>query len=217
MAYAAPLHKLGPFDSFGQAVLEFLGDPTPYMPPSRLRWSRLLRRPVMDMEDDDDEFEVQVLRGELIRFGDTPIQCTWRRNENAMPTVARCPARAAPRHAWCVAVLSTRQDGDFFEAWRRRYRNDWPLVRVRRAGIVVARVTVETESVHPQLYKHCRRHATFADAWRALEACYVGPPELQTISQILGRNVATNVQRDGALQQLRDMVREDYPSSAWAI
>ena len=73
MAYAAQLDKLGPFDGFGQAVLEFIGDPMPYMPPSRLRWSRLLRRPVMDLEDADDEFEVQVLRGELVRFGDTQI------------------------------------------------------------------------------------------------------------------------------------------------
>ena len=34
MAYAAQLHKLGPFEGFGEAVLEFVGNPTPYMPPS---------------------------------------------------------------------------------------------------------------------------------------------------------------------------------------
>ena len=216
MAYAAQLHKLGPFDGFGQAVLEYIGDPTPYMPPRRLYWSRLLNRPVMDLEDDDDEFEVQVLRGELIRFGDVPIQHTWRRSENALATVTRGPARAAPRHAWCVAVLSTHQDLDFFAAWRRTYRNDWPLVRQRTAGIV-APVSVETEYVHPQLLKYCQRHATFADAWRALEVCYIGSPEVYAVSLIVGRNAFTNVQRDNSLRRLRELVREDYPSIAWAI
>ena len=217
MAYAAQLCKLGPFGGFGQAVLEFIGDPTPYMPPSRLRWSRLLRRPVMDLEDTDGEFETQVLRAELIRFGDTQVQYVWRRSENALPTVTRGPARAAPRHAWCVGVLSTRQDGDLFEAWRRTHNAEWPLVRVRRAGIVVVRVTVEMEYVHPQLIKYCRVQATFADVWNALEACYEGSPEIQAVGQVMGRNTFLHVQRDDALRHLRELVREVYPSIVWAI
>ena len=215
MAYAAQLYKLGPFEGFGQAVLEFVGDPTPLMPPSRLRWSRLLHRPVMDPEDEEGDFEVQVLRGELIRFGDTQIQYTWRRNENALPTVTRGPARAAPRHAWCVAVLNTHQDGDFFEAWRLEHNAEWPLVRTPLPS--TGRMTVTAERAHPQLADHVGNYLQFADAWNALEACYIGPPHVDALSQLLGRSTVLNVQRDRALQQLRDMVRAEGLSFAWAI
>jgi hypothetical protein len=217
MASAAQLHKLGPFEGFGEAVLEFVGNPTPYMPPSRLQWSRRLNRPAMDPEDEEDVFEVQVLRGELIRFGNVEIQYMWRRNENALPTVARGPARAAPRHAWCVSVLSTHQDGDFFEAWRQTHNAEWPLVRTPLPPIPGSRMTASVERPHPQLAKHTEYYLQFADAWNALEACYIGPPHVDEMSQFLGRSVVLNVQRDRALQQLRDMVRAEGLSFAWAI
>ena len=158
-----------------------------------------------------------MLRGELIRFGDSQIQYTWRRNENALSTVTRGPARAAPRHAWCVSVLSTHQDGDFFEAWRRTHNADWPLVRVPMASAVGTRMTVSMEYIHPQLAQYCRHYANFEDVWTALEACYDGSPEIQAFSRLMGRNTVLHVHRDGALQQLREMVREGGYSFAWAI
>ena len=213
MASAAQLHKMAPFAGFEGMLLEFLGNPTPYMPPSRLQWSRRLNRPVMDPEDEEDVFEVQVLRGELIRFGTVEIQYMWRRNENALPTVARGPVRAAPRHAWCVGILSTHQDGDFFEAWRQTHNAEWPLVRTPMPSI--GRMMATAERPHPQLQKYCALYMRFVDAWNALEACYIGPPHVDEMSQFLGRSVVLNVQRDRALQQLRDMVRD--LSFAWAI
>ena len=71
--------------------------------------------------------------------------------------------------------------------------------------------------VHPQLYKYCRVHATFADVWNALEACYEGSPEIQGVSELLGRNTFLHVQRDSALRHLLELVREVYPSIVWAI
>ena len=139
----------------------------------------------------------------------------WRRNENALPTVARGPARAAPRHAWCVAVLSTHQDGDFFEAWRRTHNAEWPLVRTPLPS--TGRMTVTVERAHPQLADHVENYLQFADAWNAVEACYIGPPHVDALSQLLGRSTVLNVQRDRALQQLRDMVRAEGLSFAWAI
>ena len=215
MASAAQLHKMAPFAGFEGMLLEFLGNPTPYMPPSRLQWSRRLNRPVMDPEDEEGVFEAWVLRGELIRFGTVEIQYMWRRNENALPTVARGPARAAPRHAWCVAVLSTHQDGDFFEAWRRTHNAEWPRVRTPLPS--TGRMTVSVERAHPQLADHVGNYLQFADAWNAVEACYIGPPHVDALSQLLGRSTVLNVQRDRALQQLRDMVRAEGLSFAWAI
>ena len=212
MAYAAQLHKLELFPGFDRLILELVGNPTPYMPPSRLRWSRLLLRPTMDPEDDEEQFEVLVLRGEMIRFGDVQIQYMWRRNENALPTTARGPARAAPRHAWCIGALSTHQDGDFFEAWRQTHNADWPYVRAHSRAM---RMTVDATYVHPQLFAFFRRHANFMDAWDAVEACYIGSPEVDATTRLLGRNVWLNVQRDGALRHLREMARN--LSFAWAI
>ena len=214
MAFAAQLHKMGPFEGFGQAVLEFVGNPTPHMPPSRLQWTRRLNRPVMDPEDEEDEFEVLVLRGEMIRFADTQVQYYWRRNENALPTVGRGPARAAPRHAWCMGVVSSHQDRDFFEAWRREHNADWPHVRVRSRAI---RMTVDATYVHPQLFEFFRHHVNFMDAWNAVQACYEGSPEIQATTQVLGRNVWLHVQRDAALQHLRGLTREADLSFTWAI
>ena len=71
--------------------------------------------------------------------------------------------------------------------------------------------------VHPQLIKYCRVHATFADVWNALEACYEGSPEIKAVGQVMGRNAFLHVQRDDALRHLRELVREVYPSIAWAI
>ena len=229
MASAAQLYKMGPFEGFGEAVLDFLGNPTPYMPPSRLQWSRRLNRPCMDPEpflmdpnhlftdpeDDEDVFEVMVLRGEMIRFGNVEVQYAWRRNENALPTITRGPARAAPRHAWCMGVLNTHQDDDFFEAWRRTHNARWPFVRTTLPPVPGSRMTTAVERPHPQLLAHFHRSANFADAWAAVEACYIGSPEIDATAQALGRNVWLNVQRDGALRRLREMAHD--LSFAWAI
>jgi hypothetical protein len=229
MAYAAQLHKLDLFPGFDRLVLEFVGNPTPYMPPSRLRWSRRLNRPCMDPEpmvmdpnhlftdpaDDEDFFEVLVLRGEMIRFGDTEVQYTWRRSENELPTITRGPARAAPRHAWCMSVLNTRQDDDFFEAWRLSHNAMWPFVSTPIPRAPGSRMGVAVQNPHPQLVAYFNRSGNFADAWAAVEACYIGSPEIDAASQALGRNAWLNVQRDGALRRLREMARN--LSFAWAI
>jgi hypothetical protein len=229
MAYAAQLHKLELFPGFDGMILDFLGNPTPHMPPRRLHWSRRLNRPCMDPEPelmdpdhlftdpagDEDAIEVLVLRGEMIRFGDTEVQYAWRRNENELPTITRGPARAAPRHAWCMGVLNTHQDDDFFEAWRRTHNARWPFVGTPAPSAPGSRMRVSIHSIHPQLLAHFNRSANFADAWAAVEACYIGSPEIDAASQALGRNAWLHVQRDSALRRLREMAR-NLPF-AWAI
>ena len=46
---------------------------------------------------------------------------------------------------------------------------------------------------------------------------YEGPPTTYAISRALGRNVWTNVQRDAALERVRELARRIYPSIVWAI
>ena len=80
-----------------------------------------------------------------------------------------------------------------------------------------ANVTVETSQIHPQIFHYCRLHGTFADAWNAVEACYEGSPEIRAVSHLMGRNTWLHVQRDSALRHLRELVREENLSFAWAI
>ena len=199
---AAQLWHMDIYPGFGEEVLAYLHDPTPYMPPSRLFWTRRLNRPAMDPEDGDRVFDVQVFRGEMIRFGDTPVQYLWRHHEAALPKAVRGPVRAAPRHAWCVAILNTNQDGDFWEQWRQRYGTDWPY-----AG----------QTVHPQLLKYSRVFTDFVRVWLMQEDCYVGNREMQAASEILGRNIVLDIQRDRMLHRLRQFARENEFSFAWAI
>ena len=78
-------------------------------------------------------------------------------------------------------------------------------------------MSVSIERPHPQLLKYCDLFASFSDAWNAVEACYIGPPHVEALSRLLGRNTALNAQRDRSLQNLRDMVRAEGLSFAWAI
>jgi hypothetical protein len=199
---AAQLWKLDLYPGFGDEVLAYLHDPTPYMPPSRLYWTRRLNRPAMDAEDNERVFDVQVLRGELIRFGDTQVQYLWRHHEDALPRAVRGPVSAAPRHAWCMAILNTNQDGDFWEQWRQRYRSEWPFVGT---------------TIHPQLRKYSVAYNFFVQVWLNQERCYVGTSFMEEISQRINRNILSNAQRDRALNRLRQMARERNLSFAWAI
>lgn len=212
---AAQIHKLDLFPGFGEEVLKFLPDPTPLMPPSRLYWTRRLNRPTMDPEDVDNQFDVQVLRGELIRFGDTPVQYHWSRHEGALPTVARGPVRAAPRHAWCMMILNTNQDGDFFEQWRQRYHDEWPIVKeesVDDRGIICT-----ITAPHPELDKYCTKFFYLATVWMNQERCYVGDTQMEEMSEFLGRNIVSYPERDRMLTNLRQWARERDFSFAWAI
>ena len=116
-----------------------------------------------------------------------------------------------------MGVVSTQQDGDFFEAWRRTYNARWPFVRTTLPPILGSRSTTSIERAHPQLFALFRHSGNFADAWAAVEACYIGSPEIDATTQLLGRNVWLNVQRDGALRRLREMARAEGLSFAWAI
>ena len=216
---AAQLHKLDLYPGFGEEVLAYLPDPTPFMPPSRLLWTRRLNRPVMDPEDPEHVFEAQVLRGELVRFGDTQVQYAWRPNETALPRAVRGPASAAPRHAWCMSILHANQDGDFWEQWRQRYRTDWPLVTREGATATYNPELniVENTYIHPQLWKYSRIYTDFVRAWMMHEECYVGTREMQLASEYLGRNIVLDVQRDRVLARLRQYARENAYSFAWAI
>ena len=199
---AAQLHKLDLYPGFGHEVLQYLHDPTPYMPPSRLYWTRRLLRPTMDPEDNEHEFEVLVLHRELISFGDTQVQYCWRLHEDALPRLERGPARVAPLHTWSMMILNTNQDGDFWEQWRQRYHTEWP-----HAG----------RTIHPQLVKYSRVYTDFVRAWMMHEECHVGTREMQAASEFLGRNIASSRERDRMLTRLRQFARERRYSFAWAI
>ena len=212
---AAQLHKLDLYPGFGEDVMQYLHDPTPFMPPSRLYWTRRLMRPCMDPEDADNMFDVQVLRGELIRFGDTPVQYHWSRHDGALPSVARGLVRTAPRHAWCMMILNTNQDGDFWEQWRQRYHEDWPFVKeesVDDRGIISS-----ITGPHPELSKYCAMFANLAMAWMNQERCYVGDTQMEEISELTGRNIVSYAERDRMLTRLRQWARERNLSFAWAI
>ena len=202
MAFAAQLHKLDLFQGFGEHLLTYLDNPTPYMPPRRLHWSRLLRRPSLPPPE-LNQYEAIVFRGELVRFGDTEIRYAWRRSEASLLTVTTGPAHAAPRHAWYLGIITTNQDLTFFAEWQEKYGHSWPHIG--------------DDVVHPYLRKYYEKYCELCPIIDELVEAYEGPPTTYAISRALGRNVWTNVQRDAALERVRELARRIYPSIVWAI
>ena len=202
MAHAAQLHKLGLFEGFGEHIMTYLDNPTPYMPPRRLHWSRLLHRPSM-APPELDQYEAVVLRGEMVRFGDAEVRYAWRRSEASHLTVATGPARAAPRHAWYMCIVTTNQDLAFFADWQQKYGYSWPHVG--------------DDLLHPYLARYYSRYCELCPIFDDVVEAYEGPPTTYAISRALGRNVWTNVQRDAALERVRELARRIYPSIVWAI
>jgi hypothetical protein len=117
------------FDGAAAKIWEFL-DVTPLMPPARLRFSKMLGRPLMGEigcnccalvtldEARRLDCEVAGQHGNLIHF----LIGAW-----PFPSLAiwRGPARDAPADLVGVCIVSS-EDAEFGKAWLAKYEAPWP-------------------------------------------------------------------------------------------
>ena len=110
------------------------------MPPCRLRWSRLLRRPMMEMFTTSSEGDIiglvfveeiiphnaRILSYEAVPQDRFTVVQTLRWSSS-------CRGRTH-RDIWEVSILGEdNEDEPFMEAWKQRYGEGWPLVGRERA------------------------------------------------------------------------------------
>ena len=149
------------FEGAEAKIFEFL-DIEPLMPPARLRFSKLLGRPLTEPIDchcvaavsldevRDMPCELGGQYGHAIRFyfgmlEPIPVLDTW-----------RGPARDAPADLVGVCI-TTAEDIPFGDAWYATYKVQWPVIEV----------TDDCEEIiHPGLAHLCNRSEEFYKDWR---------------------------------------------------
>jgi hypothetical protein len=102
-----------------------------------------------------------------------------------------------------MCIVTTNQDLAFFADWQQKYGYSWPHVG--------------DDLLHPYLARYYSRYCELCPIFDDVVEAYEGPPTTYAISRALGRNVWTNVQRDAALERVRELARRIYPSIVWAI
>ena len=139
----------------GLLVHEFL-DVASAMPPERLRWSRILKRPLMAHAEPDDNILGAVNIDEVLPYGDARVggNCaTSRRIVFVHRSVASLPEHLRnPDWFWGVYIYS---DGDrqFNAKWEAAHGYQWPFIADKR--------------VHPGLEALYRKYMQFEREWSA--------------------------------------------------
>ena len=153
------------FEGFKELLLPFL-DLTPLMPPKRLHYSKLLRRPCMlgaDYRDIAAVFADEVadldctLEAQCMTKFDCPMFACILSSSLRDPTDSILQLRPAPLRdqIWRARILQEGfdDDGRFFRKWLVRYGVNWPHI--------------SPDTHHPALCGLVNRHEEFLEAWES--------------------------------------------------
>ena len=135
-------------------VHQFL-DITPVMPPERLRWSRLLKRPVMHPAEQDESCVGTIYIEEVLSCQEAQVggQCVHHGESIIFVerSVADLPQRLHGRDFYWGVQLHSELDRPFTEAWAAKYGHNWPRIAHK--------------TIHPALARLFHRYLDFEFAW----------------------------------------------------
>ena len=114
------------FQGFKEMLMPYL-DITPLMPPDRLRWSRLLKRPVMEQNDGD--LICPTWPEEIRPYPECNVR--WYCMYDDIIEVVCGTASELPEDAFWVCIRG-ESDDDFAAAWLLKHGHDWPFVADRQ-------------------------------------------------------------------------------------
>ena len=139
------------------------------MPPMRLRWSRILGRPLMGLVTERSTVMVYGCAGDVIgpvfidevmgrdsiiryrRYDFDTLRCTWRYNVSALIEVG------TRNECWSAQLIDIEyQDIPFEMAWRRRYRQRWPQIAPGVTHPVLRRLHARFCAFHNEWDEHNR-------------------------------------------------------------
>ena len=134
------------FQGFKEMLIPYL-DIAPLMPPERLRWSRILKRPLLE-QSSDEALICPIWPEEIRPYPQCDVR--WYCKDGDIIEVASGTASEMPEDAFWVYI---RGDGDeeFAAAWLLKHGHDWPFVADRQP--------------HPALSKLRRRYMRFWGDW----------------------------------------------------
>ena len=131
-AQLAAAGKVVLFEGLKEMLLPYL-DVAPLMPPERLRWSRLLRRPLM--EQAGQSIIAAVSAEEMRPYPDCDV--LWHHKDEDFVGVESGTADELPADAFWVYMLSEGDEG-FADEWRAKHGHPWPFVEHRQAHKALA-------------------------------------------------------------------------------
>ena len=125
-AQLAAAGKVVLFQGFKEMLMPYL-DITPLMPPDRLRWSRLLGRPLM--EGAGQRTIAAVNTEEMRPYPECEV--LWYYQDEDYVGVERGLVEDLPADAFWVYLVSEGDD-DFAAAWLLKHGHEWPFVADRQ-------------------------------------------------------------------------------------
>ena len=124
-------------------VHQFL-DITPVMPPERLRWSRLLKRPVMHPAEQEESCIGTIYIEEVLPYQEAQVggQCVHHSESIIFVerSVADLPQRLHRRDFYWGVQLHSELGRPFTEAWEAKYGYHWPRIAHKTIHPALARL-----------------------------------------------------------------------------
>jgi hypothetical protein len=115
------------FEGFKEHMLPFL-DITPLMPPERLRWSRLLKRPLMDQATPGSKTVSSVFIDEVLPHPDCEVYGYYEDDIVEPGLVEDLPVDLRVRSSFYWVFIRSELDTEFTVAWRATHGQDWPFI-----------------------------------------------------------------------------------------